>query len=69
MVSNKTIHNRKQIINKSKRLSKTTVNIDNTRYNIKNDNFVRILKPICGEIVIKKELLSPITKDQIGDYL
>lgn len=68
-ILNRTIHNWEQIINKHRQLSETMVNVNDTQYNIENNNLVRVLKPICREMIIEKELLSSIKKNQIRDNL
>lgn len=45
----------------------TKIDIDNTRYEIDNNNLVEVLKPIYGEMVIEKRIFILIGKVQIGD--
>lgn len=61
-ISKKTVHNWNQMINKNKKLQKTSINVTNTRYIIDNNNLVRTLKPICQEISIEIGLFTPIKK-------
>lgn len=43
------------MISKNKELLKTTINVDNTGYNIKNNYLVKVLEPIRKEIAIEKK--------------
>lgn len=66
---NKTVHNQEQMISKSEELSKIMIYINNTEYNLEDNNSVRALKLIYRKMAIKKELFSPIERDQIRGNL
>ena len=68
-VSCKTIRNWEWMISKGRKLSETTIDVNDMGYNIENNNPVGTLERICGEIVMEKDLFSPIKKNQIGDNL
>lgn len=60
---NKMVYNQKQIIGKGRKLLKNTIDINNTVYNIKDNNLIKELKFICKEMEIEKELLSSTKKN------
>ena len=68
-ISNETVYNWERMIREGGELSETKVDVINMRYKIDNNNLVKMLEPIYGEIVIKKKMLIPIEKAQIGDNL
>lgn len=51
------------MISKNGELSKITINIDNKKYNIEDNNLIGALKPIYKEIAIEKKLLNLIKKN------
>ena len=57
------------MISKGGELSETRVDVANTRYKKDDNNRVGTLKPICGKMIMGKELFTPIKKAQIGDKL
>lgn len=48
-------------------LSKTKVDVADTGYEIDNNNSVRVLELICGEMAIEKRMFTPIKKVYIGE--
>lgn len=57
------------MISKYEKLLKTLIDINNIRYNIKNNNLIKILKFIYRKMIIKKKLISLIKKNQIKNNL
>lgn len=55
------------MIKENGELSVTHIDVANTRYKINNNNPVKVLESICGEITIEKRMLIPMKKTQIGD--
>lgn len=55
------------MINKSRKLSKTRLDVANTGYKIDDKSPVGMLESIRKEIVMGKKLLTLIKKTQIGD--
>lgn len=53
------------MISKDGKLLETIVNVDNTEYNIKDNNLLKTLEPIYKKMAIEKKLLSLIKKNQI----
>lgn len=57
------------MINKSRELSDTKIDIANMRYKINDNNLVGVLEPIYKKILIRKKLFIQIEKAQIKDNL
>lgn len=54
------------MISKSRKLPKTNIDVADTKYEINDNNSMEVLEPICEKILLRKELLIPIEKAQIG---
>ena len=55
------------MIRKGKELSKTKVDVANIEYKIDHNNLVRALEPLRKKMTMKKGMLIPIEKAQMGD--
>ena len=55
------------MISEGRELLETSVDVADTGYKIDDNNPVGALEPICGEISLGRELLTPIEEAQIGD--
>lgn len=53
-ILDKIIYNQEWIISKNKELSKTMVDVNNTKYNIEDNNLVRVLELIYKKMAIEK---------------